>query len=217
MRIEKYIFYFISGVLLCDPNSPLVQLLSDLVLERGRHSPTPINLQTQEKLSSLRLPKQQVQFQRFLLQRTAEVGLNFSYDYDLIYFSMFFTTIFRSCELSKKYNLFLDITMGENASKGDSVTTTSDGVIVWKVGPSQINQLILGLRNADDPSKQKIDGRGRDLGIVLRSVEFLKHDLDFEMSGSEFSIVLRFSICTLRRFPMLLNTIKYVLISTINF
>jgi len=63
MRIEKDIFFLISGVLLCDPNSPLVQLLSDLVLERGRHSPTPINLQTQEKLSSLRLPKQQVQFQ----------------------------------------------------------------------------------------------------------------------------------------------------------
>jgi hypothetical protein len=54
---------------------------------------------------------------------------------------------------------------------------------VWKVEPGRINELTIGLRNGDDPAKQKKDSKGRDFGIVLRSVEFLKHDLDFEMSG----------------------------------
>ena len=89
---------------------------------------------------------------------------------------------FRSCELSEKYNLFLDILLPDD----DSISTSNDdGTIVWKVEPGRINELIIGLRNGDDPTKQKKDSRGRDLGIVLRSVEFLKHDLDFEMSGQQ--------------------------------
>ncbi len=72
----------------------------------------------------------------------------------------------------------------------DSVSTSNDGTIVWKVEPGCINELIIGLRNGDDPAKQKKDSKGRDLGIVLRSVEFLKHDLDFEMSGVNFINIL---------------------------
>jgi hypothetical protein len=91
----------------------------------------------------------------------------------------------RSCELSKKFNLFLDVSLPDSSSKDTSVATNEDGLVVWKVKPGRINEMILGLRNADDPAKQRKDGRGRDLGIVLRSVEFLKHDLDFELTGEQ--------------------------------
>ena len=92
----------------------------------------------------------------------------------------------RSCELSEKYNLFLDILLPDDgSSRVDSISTSNDGTIVWKIEPGRINELIIGLRNGDDPTKQKKDSKGRDLGIVLRSVEFLKHDLDFEMSGKQ--------------------------------
>ena len=70
-----------------------------------------------------------------------------------------------------------------------SISTNADGVIVWKVEPGRINELILELRNADDPADQKKDYRGRDLGIVLRSVEFLKNDVDFEMTGQNCLIL----------------------------
>ena len=84
--------------------------------------------------------------------------------------------------MSQKYNLFLDI---DDTNAGDvTASTEADGSIVWKVDPCQTNELILALKNGDDPAKQKKDVNGRDVGIVLRSVEFLKHDLDFELSGT---------------------------------
>ena len=94
----------------------------------------------------------------------------------------------RSCELSQKFNLFLDISLSDSPSapKDASISTTDDGVVVWKVWPGRINELVLSLRNGDDPAKQKKDPNGRDLGIVLRSVEFLRHDADFELTGEDF-------------------------------
>jgi hypothetical protein len=41
----------------------------------------------------------------------------------------------RSCELSQKFNLFLDISLPEESAGGATISTTDDGILVWKVAP----------------------------------------------------------------------------------